>query len=532
MALIDRVARLFDKWRDESCPGVALGLSEDGGAHWSDLFAGQADLAHSRPIGPDSVFHYCSISKLLTAAAFARLSHEGRIDLNAPITDSLPDLADASDITLRGLLNMTAGLQDSEEVLCQANMLMRMPGADRTWLAHGTGNRHRAFPAGTATSYTNLHYILASEILRRHCATDFQTAIDTLVLEPIGAKGVSLRSDPRIVTPALARGYVPLGQGFRDGLAFGFLGGGGFTGRLGQLQAFLSAFARDDLAGAPIRTLMQGRAILKHGTATNYGLGCFIHDWRGVMVLGHNGGMPGYKTWAAFVPELDLAIAFLSNRDDAQSSQHLRAIIDIALVDRANVPSRPGLRRDDRARLAAFEGEWVDSVTADHFTLTVEERYIALNRLGFPSRLRAATDGSYADDWFTYTTRLTLEDAESIHLSTHGEPARRYTRATPQTGTPDDLVGAYFAPDHGLRQMIFPVDGRLMLSLCRNPWTGQVFPMRPLGNDCWAISQSRDGIALRRGIKVLRDATGTVTGLRFRGARLHRLDMFRDRMDE
>ncbi len=525
-----KVQELFGKWAGADQPGAAIAVSLGEGAAWQEVFVGAADLAQAVPISKASVFHYCSISKALTAAAFCVLHDRGDLDLDAPISDLLPEFPAPDAITVRALLNMTAGLQDSEEVLCLANVLQRTPGADAHWLRHGLRNADRAFPPATATSYTNTHYILLSEALSRQTGQTFETAVRTLVLDPIAIGGIHLRSDPRQVTPGLARGYVPSASGrFVEGLAFGFLGGGGFVGTLGDLTRFLEAFAADDLAGTPIRSMMARPGRLANGVETNYGLGCFLHEWRGVRVIGHNGGMPGYKTWAAHMPELDLQVAFLSNRDDAQSSQHLRAIIDLALADRSNVPARPRLDRAAIARLSHLEGEWVCTDNADHFTLTLKDSHIALSRMGFPARLRPVSPDVYRDNWFVYTTELRIGDTgDRLVLSTHGEAPKHYVRpANEAAADQGDLIGNYRADQHGLCHQITAEGDALVLTLCRNPHLAHRFALRPLGKDCFAIADGSNGAMLRRGIKVLRDGKGAVTGLRYRGARLHQLEVSR-----
>ncbi|MEM1428549.1 MAG: serine hydrolase domain-containing protein [Pseudomonadota bacterium] len=524
---MSKIRDLFAKWAGSDQPGVALAVAMGKDAPFEVHCVGTADLSADRPITPQSVFHYCSVSKLFTAAAWCVLAHRGEVDLDAPIAPLLPELPRADGITARSLLNMTAGLQDSEEVLCFANVLTRLPGIHRTWIAHALGNETRAFAPGAGSSYTNTHYILMSHALERATGAAFGDAVRRLVLDPVGAGGIHLRSDPRQVTPHLARGYVPTGDGsFADGLAFGFLGGGGFVGTLDDLCRFLGAFARDDLQGVPIRSMMTRRPTLSNGTPTSYGLGCFVHPWRGLTVQGHNGGMAGYKTWAAFVPDLNWSIAFLSNRDDAQSSQHLRALLDIALQGRASAPARPSIPDEARRALRRLEGEWMCPATADHFTLSLEDSHIALNRMGFPSRLRACGGGVYADDWFTYTTVLRdLKDGTRLMLSTHGQKERLYVRPAPEQKVPDELAGSYVAPDHGLHHRISVEDGEAHLHLCRNRWTAPVFAVRPLGHDCYAIDRARSGQGLRRGFRVMRDEDGRISGLTYIGPRLHGLTL-------
>src|SRR6185312_13045214 len=60
---------------------------------------------------PDSVFQIGSISKVWTTTLVMQLVDEGRLDLDAPLTDVLPDLKlNADGVTMRHLLTHTSGI--------------------------------------------------------------------------------------------------------------------------------------------------------------------------------------------------------------------------------------------------------------------------------------------------------------------------------------------------------------------------------------------------------------------------------------
>jgi CubicO group peptidase (beta-lactamase class C family) len=65
---------------------------------------------------------------------------------------------------------------------------------------------------------------------------------------------------------------------------------------------------------------------------TGYGLGWFMRDYRGVKLLEHGGNTTGMTAHVAFVPELDLGIVILSNRDSTSlPTALLYRAIDMAL---------------------------------------------------------------------------------------------------------------------------------------------------------------------------------------------------------
>jgi len=81
---------------------------------------GWADRARAQPMRPDSLFWIASMTKSISAAAILTLVDEGKLTLDEPAAQWLPELAQvklengakpARPITLRHLLSHTAGLQ-------------------------------------------------------------------------------------------------------------------------------------------------------------------------------------------------------------------------------------------------------------------------------------------------------------------------------------------------------------------------------------------------------------------------------------
>jgi len=70
-------------------PGMGAAVWRDGAVVWEGG-AGFADVEAGRAVDGDTVFRLASVSKLIAATAAARLADQGRLDLDAPITETLP----------------------------------------------------------------------------------------------------------------------------------------------------------------------------------------------------------------------------------------------------------------------------------------------------------------------------------------------------------------------------------------------------------------------------------------------------------
>ncbi len=102
---IDPIPILNQELQRLNCGGALLAISENG--QITICSAGTlAGTDHDRP------FYIYSISKTLTAAAILRLSEEGKLHLDAPLTTYLKTHPSIPDVTVRQLLNHTSGLSD------------------------------------------------------------------------------------------------------------------------------------------------------------------------------------------------------------------------------------------------------------------------------------------------------------------------------------------------------------------------------------------------------------------------------------
>ena len=91
---------------------ATIAFMDDGKIVYSEGF-GMRDRENALPVRKDTQFNIGSISKIFTAAAILLLVDKGRVELDKPVTEYLPDFTTQDerykDITVRMLLNHTSG---------------------------------------------------------------------------------------------------------------------------------------------------------------------------------------------------------------------------------------------------------------------------------------------------------------------------------------------------------------------------------------------------------------------------------------
>jgi CubicO group peptidase (beta-lactamase class C family) len=81
-------------WVDDGrLAGLATLIAHDGEVVLLDTY-GMANIAENRPISQDTIFHLYSMTKPITSVALLMLYEEGKFELDDPLAEHLPELAD------------------------------------------------------------------------------------------------------------------------------------------------------------------------------------------------------------------------------------------------------------------------------------------------------------------------------------------------------------------------------------------------------------------------------------------------------
>lgn len=174
--------------------------------------AGLADREAGIPMREDAIFRLASVSKLFTATAAMALIAGGRLDLDRPVTDWLPDFTPTFDgraaiITLRHLLSHSSGLsygffEPEDGPLHRAGV---SDGMDRSDLTLAENIRRLAgvplaFLPGTDFRYS-LGLDVAGAVIEAATGLSLPDAMRSLVTGPIGLRdtGFALTDPSRLV---------------------------------------------------------------------------------------------------------------------------------------------------------------------------------------------------------------------------------------------------------------------------------------------------------------------------------------------
>ena len=347
-----RAALVADMRSNPGIPGEALAV-ERARVHVV-LAVGLADVEARTPLDGDTPFRVASVTKTFVAAAILRLSEEGKIGLDTPISrylssDSLAVLGadhyQPQRITVRQLLLHTSGLFDYAESAAYDHINESDPGHHWTraeQLRFATEHGDPVGQPGKKFNYSDTGYILLGEIIERVSGEPLAAAVRNLLhFDRVGLHDTyweTLEPTPVGATPR-AHQYYDTYDNIALDASSDLYGGGGLISTVSDLATFYRALFHGEVFDRR-RTLDTMTSVSGPGRDAAAAMGIFALDVDGERCFGH----PGYwGTEATYCPRLDLAFARTTNQaddDDFDSAPLERVIVSVVKESGADLMHR------------------------------------------------------------------------------------------------------------------------------------------------------------------------------------------------
>lgn len=166
---------------------------------------GWQDMEQGKKMAPGTIFWIASQSKPITAAAVMMLVEEGRINLDLPITEYIPELKNLSVIvednaarqilskqvnpmTLRHLLSHSSGMQWVANAQNAAGKIDIMPFSVSV---SASATTPLLFQPGKGYNYSNQGINIAATVVERVSGMPFDRFLDTRIFRPLGMKSAT-----------------------------------------------------------------------------------------------------------------------------------------------------------------------------------------------------------------------------------------------------------------------------------------------------------------------------------------------------
>jgi CubicO group peptidase (beta-lactamase class C family) len=390
--------------------GVAVAIVKDGKIVHEKGY-GVKSIVTKQKVDENTNFAIASNSKAFTTTALAILVEEGKLSWKDKVKDYIPEFKMydpyiTENFNIQDLLTHRCGLGIG------AGDLMLFPDGSDFTIKDLLSNLQYLKPVSafrTKFDYDNVLFVVAGEVIARITGMTWEAFVKSRILEPLQMdntysslsqmKDKSNLSLPHSTVNGPIRA-MPEYEEMVNGAAAGILSNVDDLsnwmlvqlnkGKYGPnlVNRIFSEASQHEMW--KLHTITDANPSPRYNSHfSGYGLGWFLNDAKGNLVVSHTGGLPGMLSKTVLIPDLNLGVVVLTNTESGGAG--LFSAVSQTIVD---------------SYLGLDDNNWIDKYysrmesgnkTADSVTAAVWETVAAADKTPIKTENYM---GVYEDNWF------------------------------------------------------------------------------------------------------------------------------------
>ena len=327
---------------EKEIPGAALAIVSREEIIYLQTW-GLREVGASELVGPESVFRIASMSKTFAGTSAAMLVDRDLQSWDAKLTDIFPNLrlgnrTTSRNITLRHLASQSTGLMPHS----YSNML------DDGVVYDKIRQKFHEIPTvcapGKCYGYQNVVFSLIADVVEESVGLSYERFLEEEIFKPLGMTTASVglnafESDSNATAPhRLIRGSWR--STTTNPAYYSVAPASGINASIldmaiwvrANLGAFPEVMSPNFLAAVhqPVIATSHGNYFNRWQNLDNahYGIGWRIFDYNDLRVVHHGGGVRGFRSEMAFVPERNVGMVLLFNAGSNLANDIVPAFLD------------------------------------------------------------------------------------------------------------------------------------------------------------------------------------------------------------
>ncbi|MFZ0340196.1 MAG: serine hydrolase domain-containing protein [Terracidiphilus sp.] len=267
------------------------------------------------PDTPETEFPIASITKEFTAMAILELQEQGKLNVQDPVCQYVPNCPAAwAPITLSELLTHTSGIPDFAELPSYTAIQARLlspPEVVRLF-----ENQPLAFKPGKKFSYSNSGYVLLGIVIERASGQSYPEYLAKNIFAPLGMAHTGYDGNDPLARDR-ARGYVFSSRRYTPAQSVAMtnlFSAGALYSTVEDLYKWDRAVESGKLIPPKLRDEMLAPQVsMGKSGEFHYGFGWIISTEFGQKEISHGGGVQGFTSLNAWFPHAGTYIIVLDN---------------------------------------------------------------------------------------------------------------------------------------------------------------------------------------------------------------------------
>lgn len=380
-------SRIQKEMKRLQIPGVAIGVWNKGREYSAGF--GITSIENPLPVTPDTLFQVGSISKTFTGTMLMQLAEQGKVNLDAPVKRYIKDLK----------------LKDKEveKLVTIRHLLTHMGG----WVGdyfNDFGNGDDALdkmvkdiaklpqvqPLGKIWSYNNTGFNIAARVIEIITKKTYEQAAQGMLFNPLGLNMTFFYPSDILFTHRFVVGHHLENKKNQVSRPWAIGRAGNGVGGVVSTVRDLLAYARFHMGNGNRIIKKKSLKEMRNAQANAGGRGLmgitwFIHPVEKFTHYSHGGATHGQQALFMFIPEMDFALAILTNSDDGGIlNQSIAALaLDLYFSIKNKIPRT---RKKTTNELKEFEGSY--RIGTEAFELKIKDGALIYHHIplgGFPT---------------------------------------------------------------------------------------------------------------------------------------------------
>ncbi len=341
-----KIQNLLSKYHEYGQFNGSVLVADNGEVIYKGGF-GMANMEHEIPNKPDTKHRLGSITKQFTAALVLQLVEKGKLELDAPISNYLPDYTrPAADVvTIHHLLTHSSGIPSYTSFPDFFKDQSRDPYSPKDFVKTFADSTLQ-FTPGEQFAYSNSGYFLLGHIIEEVTGKTYEQVLQENILDPLDMKDTGYDHHSTILKNRAA-GYERIGNGYANApyldMSLPYAAGSLYS-TVEDMYKWDRALYTDKVLSQESRKLMFTSQIPAGNSEYSYG---WMIDKLpvgktrdSVNMVGHGGGINGFNTLIVRFPEEDDLILLLNNTGGTKLNAMAVGINSILQGAEAEMPKR------------------------------------------------------------------------------------------------------------------------------------------------------------------------------------------------
>ena len=314
----------------------AMAVLKDGEVSWSDGFG--TDTKDGSPVTADTLFRVASLTKPMTAVLTLQQVEAGCLELETPVDEYIADFVMAqqpelaSTLTVDHALSMTGGFTDYQLQSGEDG-----DGQIEPFLLSYLNNGYFLSNPGRMYNYSNPNFVVAGRLVELCTEESFRSVMEQSLWGPLQMNRTTFQTEEVVADGAYAIGvteYWPdrLGEEvsvdaetYAASHLWPAMGTWSSVNDLAKLALFLLEGDEEILSTSLFNAMTTVHVDTEEGYENKgYGYGLFVKtgismggEQYPVKMISHTGSIYGYSSHMYLIPELNIGVVAIINRDKA-----------------------------------------------------------------------------------------------------------------------------------------------------------------------------------------------------------------------